>query len=210
MDRKSRAVFAVCVAFFGFRVISLILDWVDLKYMIPQNAIASEAIRQWLSIGKVQYDIVILLISIFCPYALFLYCMRNGGGEQENPTEPASEKTTGISLAVFTHILTFVFFQYCVWTLFVSDPTSFSSILSWGWKPLVILLADYLIVHPLHLPRREKLRRWRVIHLVSVFFLCIIIMDGLTSGFMWSSNWRLLYITSFLCEMALVGERMLV
>ena len=136
--------------------------------------------------------------------------MRNGGDEQEGPAEPVPGKTAGIGLAVFTHTVTFGFFQYCMWKLYVSSPATFSDIWNWGWKPLIILLADYLIVHPLHLNQRGELRHWRVINMVSVFFLCIIVMDVLTSGFMWSSNWRLLYITSFLCEMALVAERMVI
>jgi len=46
-------------------------------------------------------------------------------------------------------------------------------------------------------------------HLI-VFSRFIIVMDMLTSGFMWSSNWRLLYIANFLCEVLLVAEKMIV
>ena len=212
MERKPKAIWSVCAAFTGFRVLLLILDYLDFKYLIPQNAALNETVRKLLTIGKVQYDIAIFITSIIGPYLFLQYCMRKGKNRQSDSTRrfPLKEERACVSLTVLIHVLSFAFFQYEMWTLYVNNPTTLSGLLNWAWKPLLVLLIDYLIAHSFLSPHNSKQKKWWIILIPSTFYFCIIVMDILTSGFMWSSNWRLLFITSFICEMLLILERMIV
>ena len=212
MKRRSKLAFFICAAFFGFRVLLILLDWQDLKYMIPQNVSPGEAAGQLMSVGKVQYDIVMLIVSILFPYAIFRYRIRNARKESGYSSEPESREETRMSvgLKMLIHVLSFGVFQYCMLTLYMNDPATSSEILNWLWKPLLALLLDYLLVRFLLPPPAKKYRQWRSAELVLAFFACTIVMDILTSGFMWSSSWRRLYSMNFIFEALLVAERALV
>ena len=68
-------------------------------------------------------------------------------------------------------------------------PTSLLEIVNWVWKPLLFLILDYLIVHLLLFRWGKSINSGIYKHLI-VFSRFIIVMDMLTSGFMWSSNCR--------------------
>lgn len=213
MSKKQRTViFWGCVTFSMYRVILLILDCLDLKYIITNHTCLEDGMRQLLSIGKVQYDIVILVISFFCPYMFNHYLMKSERKKRDNPSKllPSNRENVCVGMLVLTHMLSFGFFQYYMWILYTNNPTSLLEIVNWVWKPLLFLIMDYLIVHLLLFRWGKKYKQWHLINILLVFFLSIIVMDMLTSGFMWSSNWRLLYIANFLCEVLLVAERMIV
>lgn len=212
MERKPEAIWSVYAAFTDFRVLLLILDYLDFKYLIPQNTALNETVRKLLTIGKVQYDIAIFLTSIIGPYLFLQYCMCKGKNKQSDSPRrfPIKEERACVSLTVLIHVLSFAFFQYEMWTLYVNNPTTLSGVSNWVWKPLLVLLIDYLISHSVLMSHISKQKMWWLISIFSVFYFCIIVMDVLTSGFMWSRNWRLLFITNFICEMLLVLERVIV
>ena len=193
---------------FCYRLLGLFLSWLDLKCYIPQDAIPGEAVRQFLSFGNVRYEIGMLVVAPLCLYGLICFCRRERDTEKNDSagTMPGKEKPARILPTMLTHALSFCLFQYFMWTL---DADTMTDVLTWAWKPLLVLLLDFAIVRALGMPKAGEPGRWRRIGLFFAFFLCMIVLDILTAGNMWAHNRRVLYITYILGETALIAERMI-